>query len=60
MFHGEADDIIPVGESRVMVRALRAVGAEVRYTEYAGVRHNAWDRAYAEPELLPWMLGQRR
>jgi predicted peptidase len=56
VFHGEADDIIPVAESRAMVRALRAAGAEVLYTEYAGVRHNSWDRAYAEPELLPWML----
>ncbi|HEX2120114.1 MAG TPA: prolyl oligopeptidase family serine peptidase [Thermoanaerobaculia bacterium] len=60
VFHGEADDIIPVEQSRVMVRALRAAGAEVRYTEYPGVRHNSWDRAYAEPELMPWLLRQRR
>jgi predicted peptidase len=59
IFHGDADNIIPVTESREMVRALRAAGADVRYTEYAGVRHNSWDRAYAEPELLPWMLRQR-
>jgi len=60
IFHGDADDVIPAGESRAMVRALRAAGAAVRYTEYAGVRHNSWDRAYAEPELMPWLLRQRR
>lgn len=60
VFHGDADDIIPVEESRTMVRALRDAGADVRYTEYAGVRHNSWDRAYAEPALMPWLLGQRR
>jgi len=24
------------------------------------VGHNAWDRAYDDPELLPWLLRQRR
>ena len=60
VFHGDRDDVIPVDESRLMVHALRAAGADVRYTEYAGVRHNSWDRAYAEPELMPWLLSQRR
>jgi predicted peptidase len=60
IFHGDADDIIKVSESRTMVAALRDAGAPIRYTEYAGVRHNSWDRAYAEPELMPWLLAQRR
>lgn len=60
VFHGDGDDIIPVEESRAMVSALEAAGADVRYTEYPGVRHNSWDRAYAEPELIPWMLRCRR
>lgn len=60
VFHGDADNVIPVQHSRRMVEALRAQGASVRYTEYAGVAHNSWDRAYADPELLPWMLAQRR
>lgn len=59
VFHGQEDDIIPVDRSRWMVRALRAAGAVVRYTEYPNVRHNSWDRAYAEPELMPWMLSRR-
>jgi len=58
IFHGADDRVIPVTESRVMVEALRAAGAPVRYTEYPGVGHNAWDRAYAEPELPEWLLAQ--
>lgn len=60
VFHGEADNVIPVTESRVMVEALRTAGADVRYTEYPGVLHNSWDRAYAEPELFPWLLRKAR
>ena len=60
VFHGDADDVIPVQTSRAMVRALRNAGADVRYTEYPGVGHNSWDRAYAEPALMPWLLRQRR
>jgi predicted peptidase len=60
VFHGDADNIVPVEQSRRMVRALREAGGDVRYTEYAGVTHNSWDRAYAETELWPWFLRQRR
>ncbi len=60
IFHGAADDVIPVSESRVMVDALRAVGADVRYTEYPCVGHNSWDRAFDEPALPEWLLVQER
>lgn len=59
IFHGEEDPIIPVSESRVMVEALRRVGGNVRYTEFAGVEHDSWDPAYAEPELMPWLLSHQ-
>jgi len=38
--------------------SLIAVGGNVKYTEYDKVGHNSWDKAYAEPELMKWMLGQ--
>jgi predicted peptidase len=60
IFHGVADPVVPVGESRRMARALEEVGGSVRYTEYEGVGHNSWDLAYAEPGLITWMLSQRR
>lgn len=60
MFHGDADNTVPVSESRKLYRALKAVGNPVQYTEYAGVGHNSWDRAFAEPGLFKWMLSQRK
>jgi predicted peptidase len=60
VFHGQADDIINVAEPRKLVEILREVGANVRYTEYEGVGHGSWELAYEEPELIPWLLSQRR
>ncbi|MFP5262537.1 MAG: prolyl oligopeptidase family serine peptidase [Blastocatellia bacterium] len=60
VFHGAADPLVPVTESQKMVEALKASGGNVRYSEYEGVGHNSWDRAYAEPEFFPWLLSQKR
>jgi predicted peptidase len=59
IFHGEEDDAVPVTESRRMHEALSSLKADVRYTEYKGVGHNSWDRAYAEEELYSWVFSQR-
>jgi predicted peptidase len=59
IFHGGADPVVPVEESRQMAQALQAAKGNVRYTEYPGVGHNAWDKAYGEPDLVPWLLAQR-
>lgn len=59
VFHGEADPSVPVTESRKLVEALKTAGAEPHYTEYPGVGHNSWDRAYADPELPAWMFSQK-
>lgn len=59
IFHGDMDDIVPVENSRRMAAAMRALGTEVRYTEFPGVNHGAWDPAYAEAELVPWLLSHR-
>lgn len=58
IFHGDADQSVPVTEARHMAEALKAVNAKFKYTEYPGVGHNSWDNAYAEPDLFPWMLEQ--
>lgn len=60
IFHGADDHRVPVSESRKIFQALQEVGGEVNYTEYEGVGHNSWDRAYSEPGLLPWLLLQSR
>jgi len=58
IFHGSDDPAVPVTESRRMNEALKEQGGEVRYTEYPGVGHNSWDNAYAEAELILWMLSK--
>jgi len=59
VFHGADDDEVPVTESRNMVAALHAVGGRVNFTEYPGIGHDAWDLAYADPNLPRWLLQQR-
>ena len=59
VFHGGADPVVPVTESRKMVEAIKAAGGSVRYNEYEGIGHNSWDKAYAEPEIFRWMLSQK-
>ena len=59
-FHGAIDDEVPVTESRNMVAALRRAGGRVTYTEYPGIGHDSWDRAYADPNMVRWLLQQRR
>ena len=58
IFHGGDDPVVPVTESRRMNDAMKALGGEVHYTEYPGVGHNSWEKAYAETELLTWMLSK--
>jgi predicted peptidase len=59
VFHGDEDQIVGVENSRRIVAALRRLGNNANFTEYAGVGHNSWDSAYAEPELVPWLLSHR-
>ena len=59
-FHGAQDSVAPVENTREMVARLRALGSPVRYSEYPDLGHESWNRAYAEPELFPWLFAQRR
>jgi dipeptidyl aminopeptidase/acylaminoacyl peptidase len=61
--HGAADDVVGVENSRRMVEALEDERGIVRYTEYdeaSGIKHNAWDPCYNNPEVFTWLFAQRR
>jgi predicted peptidase len=60
IYHGESDTVVPVEESRKAFAALKAEGADVRYTEFVGGNHNAWDVAYRSEQLPAWLLKMRR
>jgi predicted peptidase len=55
-FIGDKDREKLVENNREMIKALKAAGGSPRYTEYPGVGHNCWDRAYATEELFTWLL----
>ena len=59
-FHGGADNVVPKERSIHMIEAIKAAGGNPKYTEYPGVGHNSWDRAYAEPELPKWLFAHHR
>ena len=60
-FHGDADRVVPVSESRDLVEAIEGRGGtKVRLTVYPGVRHDSWTRTYDDPEVWEWLFSQRR
>ena len=59
VFHGDADPVVPVGNSRLMVKALQSTGAKVKYTEYPGIGHDSWKNAFSEPGLMAWIFSQQ-
>lgn len=60
IFHGAKDDAVPPDQSRRIAAELKRIGArDARYTEFPDVGHNAWDPAYATPELWRWLFAQQ-
>jgi predicted peptidase len=57
---GDADRDATVLNAREMVGALKQAGGEPKETEYRGVGHNCWDRAYSDQNMIQWMLSQSR
>jgi len=61
VFHGDMDSVVSVSNSRKMVEAIQAAGnPNIKYTEYKGVDHNAWDRTYQNSQVIAWLLAQKR
>jgi len=60
VFQGEADETVPVTLVRDMMKQLKKAHANLRYTEYPKTDHEVWKKAFAEPDLLPWLSSQKR
>lgn len=61
IFHGEADDVVPVNLSRgIYEETIRQGGTKVRYTEYPGVKHSSWENVSREKTLPKWLFSQER
>ncbi len=61
IFHGDADRVVPVSHSRVLLEGLKLAGkTEVNYTEYPDIGHNCWDLAYQDTRFIHWLFSQKK
>lgn len=60
VFHGDKDKSIPISESQEMVKRLKNMGYDVKFTIYEGVGHNSWAQAYSTEELYSWFVRQKK
>jgi len=58
-FHSADDPTVKVARTRNMIQAMKDAGGSPKYTEYNGVGHGAWGKAYGDPELYAWMFAQK-
>ena len=60
-FHGAKDTVVPVGESKKMVDALRKFGHPApKLTIYPNARHDSWTTTYDNADLYRWFLEHQR
>jgi hypothetical protein len=60
LFQGALDPLVSPLATREWHKRLLGLGGEVEYLEYANVRHNSWDRAYANASIFDWFAKVRR
>ncbi len=60
-FHGSEDTTVPVTNTRIMYASIvKEGGKNIFYTEYDGLAHNVWDKAYSDPAPIRWLFDQSR
>lgn len=59
-YHGAADSVVPLARQQECVDALRACGGTADLIVFPGVGHDAWNPAYDDPALVPWLMAQAR
>ncbi len=60
VFHGAKDNTVPILGNTNMVNALKACGGKVQFTIYPDLGHDSWTITYNNPEVIKWMLAQRK
>lgn len=60
IYHGDADNVVPVAGSREAYKALKAAGADVTYLEFPGVNHGSWHNAFNDHDFLLWLFSQKK
>jgi len=57
-FHGGNDRVVKTERSRDMIAAIKKAGGVAKYTEYPGVGHGSWSKAYRDTKALTWLFAQ--
>ncbi len=60
VFHGAMDQVVPLENSVRIVRALKNIKANVRFTVYPEAGHDSWTETYDNPEVWDWLLQQQK
>ncbi|MCK4465789.1 MAG: alpha/beta hydrolase [Bacteroidales bacterium] len=60
VFHGAKDPVVPIEKSEEMVKALKKVNENVKFTVYPEATHDSWTETYDNPELYEWFLKQKQ
>lgn len=59
--HGAEDDVVPPRGSTDMIDAItKAGGTKAKITLYPGVKHESYNMAWKETELVEWVFAQRK
>ena len=59
-FHGDADPVVPVAQTRDWVQKLKDLGTKVEYTEVPKVGHDSWVKAYENETIFTWFSQFKR
>ena len=59
VFHGSKDPVVSVTKSEEMVKALREIGGNVKFTIYPEATHDSWTETYNNSNLYEWFLNQK-
>lgn len=60
-FHGDKDTTVPFAGSEDMISAIqKAGGTKAKFTVYRNVRHDSYNKAWKEVDLVDWMFTQKK
>jgi len=60
VFHGTKDPVVPIEKSEEMVKALKKVNGNVKFTVYPEAGHDSWTETYNNQKLYDWFLKHQR
>jgi len=59
VFHSDDDPLMPVQSVRELVKEWSKQGGIAKYTEYTGLQHSSWKKAYVDATMFDWLFAQK-